>query len=270
MTQLTIVNNLPELADLTDLSNQIGGLVQVRQSLLKPLVIKLNQSNSKMVTSETAKIGDFTCEVSGTNFGKTLSFIPIMVRESASLLYTDQKPPRNLPNNHGFRDGTPICYSKDLIRNKDGVLCKNCPYGEYWATWDKTPSGKSEHSKCHESIDIFCIPEGMNQVALLQMRKTSYRAGQDLVNKITRSGLPPFLSKYTFKTKDEKNESDKRYKAIDKDATTSEPLSKEELLKYSDTIREFLMAQKNNEVQYDVVDSSEKSELEMEVDNLPI
>ncbi len=215
---------------------------------------------SRSVGSETAKIGDFVCEISGENFGKDFSFVPIMVKESASLMYSADKPPRKMPNDVEPKDGMPLCFSKDLIRNKDGVLCRECPYGENWNTWDKDGKGKSIPPKCKTSIDIFCIPEGSTKVALFQLRKTSFKAGQDLVNKIANSGQAPFMKKYCVKTKDEVNDAGQRYKAIDPIGTSSAKLTEEELLPYVDTIKGFLLAQANNSIDYDVTDSQEEQE----------
>lgn len=246
MTALTKVETvLP--AELAGLANDLGGLVQVRAELLKPLRLKLVQAMSQS-QGTLGNIGEFICESAGINFGDKITIIPLMIKESASLMYSVNKPPRTMPVGEVPDDGTPICHTKDLIKNVNGILCKQCPYSECWSEWidDKAP-------QCKVSIDVFCIPEGTKSVMLLQLRKTSYAAGKDLVNKVVSSGAAPFLFKYTLASR--LDTSDKyKYQIVDSAATVKQPLTKEELESYAGVIKDFLQKQKDKAIEYDVTE----------------
>lgn len=247
MTALTKVDLPTELAALTA---DLGGLVQVRQELLKPLRLKMVQAMSQAQGS-LGNVGEFVCETAGINFGSSITIIPLMIKESASLMFAVNSPPKAMPVGEGPDDGTPICHTKDLIKNSNGIPCKMCPYDEYWAEWvdDKAP-------KCKASIDVFCIPEGTKSVMILQLRKTSHAAGKDLVNKVVSSGAAPFLFKYTLASKD--GTADKyRFKIVDPASTIKTPLTKEELEGYVPVIRDFLLKQKEQAVEYDVTEGKE-------------
>ena len=254
-------------SELNELANELGGLVQVRSNLLKPLKLKLLQQMSQ-ANGGLGKPGDFVCEVSGANYGQSITIIPLMVKESASLMYSVNQPPRAVINGQvnaeELTDGSPICYTKDLITNKDGDSCKQCPWGENWNDWK---DGKPP--KCKLSIDLFCIAEGSNNVMMFQFMKTSYGAGKDLVNKIAQSGSAPFTFKYTLKSKDQTQDK-YRFKVVDATAITKQQLTQDELNHYAGVIVDFLNKRKAQQIEYDVAEHDEVEQTIKAVEDIPI
>jgi len=270
ISKVAAVNNDAMLAipsELSELANELGGLVQVRSELLKPARIKLLQQMSQ-ANGGLGKSGEFVCETSGMNYGDKITLIPLMLKESASLMYSQNNPPRAVVNGSvdpdSLTDGMPICHTKDLITNKDGINCKSCPWGENWNDWK---DGKPP--KCKLSIDLFCIPEGSNQVVLMQFMKTSYNAGKDLVNKITQSGSAPFTFKYTLKSKDQTQDK-YRFKVVDASSITKQQLTQEELNQYYAVIADFLNKRKAKQIEYDVVQHDEVESTINAAEDIPI
>lgn len=259
MNQLSVINELP--AELAALVNEADSLIQVRSSILKPVVLKLTQAMSR-ANGGLANLGDFVCEGQDKNFGKSITVIPLMLKESASLMFSKEKPPRIIPDGATPKDGYPACYTKDLIHNKDGVNCNKCPWGEYWNNWDAQP-------KCKLSIDMLCIPEGTNDVMVLQFRKSSHPAGKDLVNKIANTRQPPFMYKYTLKSSAATYEN-YRYQIVDATATIKTQLTKEELADYTHVITDFLKKRKDQAIDYDVAEADDADSSARAADNLPL
>jgi|SRR3990167_5287749 len=179
--------------ELAGIANEFGGqMVNVRQEIIKIPRLKLTQKMSQAAGSGLGKEGDFVCELIAMNYGKTVTIIPIVTSESASLLY-DSRDPVKTPA--PMQDGSIVCRSNDLIRNIEGQLCKDCPYGAYWKDWgvDGTPP------KCKTAIDVICLVEGSDRPVVLSFRKKSMPAGKALVNFIVNdSARVPFGSKYVL------------------------------------------------------------------------
>lgn len=210
---------LAEADLLKQMQGEFGEAVQVRRELIKIPRIKLNNAMSDATQGGLGKIGEFTCQVRGINFGPILKFYPLLVSESASYLNKDTSEI--------------ICMSRDLVRNRDGKLCRQCPHGEYWNDWGSKTNPKVPN--CKSSIDMIVAvrnPETNDWTVMqLSFRKTSYPAGRALVNLI--AGDPrriPFGRGYSVLGRLGKNEKMKKDywyiddKSVEKEATTNEEL----------------------------------------------
>jgi len=177
-----------ELAEFKELAGDMDGLVTVRKELLKIPRIKLTQKMSN-VCGDLAKEGEFASEVLGVNYGETVTIIPLCIGESASFMEKGKN--------------TATCWSKNLLANTDGVLCKDCPHGEYWNDWD------SHTPECKTSIDIICLVKNATidgAISLdpieINFRKMNFKAGRSIVNMVTRDKYGvPFGSSYKLSSK---------------------------------------------------------------------
>jgi hypothetical protein len=201
------------------IAGEFQDAVQVRGELIKIPRIKLNNAMSDATQGGLGKIGDFTCQVRGVNFGPVLKFYPLLLSESASFLNKDTSEI--------------ICMSRDLIKNRDGKLCRNCPHGEYWNDWGTKSDPKTP--ACKASIDMIVAlrnPETNDWTVMqLSFRKTSYPAGRAIVNLI--AGDPrriPFGRAYSIVGRLARNEKIKKdywhfdANSIEKEITTLEDL----------------------------------------------
>ena len=187
------------LAEFHEVAGDMSGLVSVRSDILKIPRIKLTQKMSN-VYGELAQEGDFASEVLGVNYGTEVTIIPICISESASYLNKDTSEV--------------VCYSKDLLKNGDGVLCKDCPHNQYWNDWSaKTPG-------CKLSIDVVCLVKTADGVVKepveMNFRKMNYKAGKAIVNSVVRDAFKvPFGSEYKLLAKQATKDQHKFYVVSD-------------------------------------------------------
>lgn len=185
-TALSTTQEAPlTLQELNSEFGDLSGLVQVRREILKTPRLKLVQKMTKGITGLAVE-GDFFCALNGTNYGKSVTIIPLFVKESAALMAEDSD--------------IPICYSPDLIKNKDGILCQKCPHNCYWNDWG-TPENKIV-PECKTSIDVICLVGENKECMVMSFRKTSHPAGRALINFIANNKIPvPFSASYTLVSK---------------------------------------------------------------------
>lgn len=185
------------LAELKDFAQE-NSLIQVRREILQIPRLKMVQKMSE-ASEGLGKPGDFVCELKGKNYGQSVEIIPIMAKESASLMQEGQR--------------TPICKTNNLITNLNGVKCFECPYNAHWNNWGTKESPIVP--KCKTSIDVMCLIGKEGNLVELNFRKTSYSAGKSLINLIFNDRLPvPFCSSYLLKARDA-NKKGFDYKEID-------------------------------------------------------
>lgn len=220
---------LAEADFLNQIKGEFEGSVEVRRELIRIPRLKLNNALSDAVKGGLGKPGDFSCVVSGVSFGPSVTFVPLIVTESAALLDKETS--------------TLICSSRDMVTNKNGQKCARCPHGQYWNDWS---NGKIP--ECKTSIDMIVLvksPElpGGQEVMQISFRKTSHTAGRKLLNLIVRDPRGVlFGSAYTIHGKEETNAKRKQtYYAIDSLKIERTPLSMEmlqEVLPYARKMKE--------------------------------
>lgn len=238
----------PNDAFIATLASEFVGAVEVRSTLLKVPTLRLTQAMSDAAADELAKIGDFACTERKKNYGKTVTIIPLVISESASLLYSKNNPPSNMMREAS--DGDVLCRSNDLIKNMDGVMCKNCPYGEYYADWGNDVTKKTP--KCKTSIDIVCLVDGEDDMkpVFFSLRKSSFKAGKALVNLVINDPLGiPFGAKYTLQSED-KTFDNYKYKIVS-EAIKVAPLTADQIKKIIPVAKKVLEAKKSKELHID-------------------
>ena len=228
---------------LTELANEFAGAVSVRSEILKVARLKLAQALSQASGGGLAKPGEFNCEIKGTNYGTEVSITPILIGESASLL---------------SEDGRVICASNDLLVNRDGIMCKNCPYGEFHSDWGTKDNKKTP--KCKLAIDTTCLVNDENDPVIFSFRKMSHKAGKELVNYVVRDPKKvPFGTKYKLTSEQQTKD---KYKFF----VVRENISKENL-PYSRISEIIPVARK-------IMEAKRKGLLEQEMDqsveNIPV
>lgn len=239
--------------DVAGMASEFAGSVTVRQELIKIPRLKLTQNMSDAATDGVAKPGDFSCTVLTQNYGKEVKIIPLMVSESASLLYSVQNPPSKGVEDGSFRDGEIVCRSMDMVKNINGISCSSCPFDEFHSDWGSRSDPKIP--KCRASIDVVCLlPEhSMEQPMVLSFRKTSYKAGKSLVNYIFNEPKKvPFASTYTLKA-EQATKDNYKYFVISPAMERSETTDKE-LGEVIPVAKMILEAQKKGQVQHEMED----------------
>lgn len=224
-----LVQKEPANLQIANLQQEFAGAVNVRSSLLKIPYLKLNNAMSDAVGGELGKVGEFACMTRGINYGPTVTIIPLVVFESASLLEKDT--------------GAILCSSQDLVTNRDGVPCAQCPMGEYWNDWGTKKERKVP--KCKAAINMIVVtPVNLSSEGrmMLSFRKTSHPAGRALLNLIASDPLKiPFGTKYTITSNSQYNaEKKKTYHVIDSAKIVKTPLNEEELQKVIPIARQTL------------------------------
>ena len=246
------------LAELGDLQNEFSSAVQVRAELIKIPQLKLDNALSDSVKGKLSEPGFFSCFVQGISFGPTVTIIPLIITESASYL---QKKTSEL-----------ICSSKDLLRNREGKLCKQCPHGEYWADWGTKTNPKVP--ECKNSIDMIVIVNPFGDtfdkltVMQLSLRKSNHKAGRNLVNLI--GGDPrriPFGRMYELTSKEEKSNNND-YWGINPNKIKATELTDEQLAQVIPVAREMLRLKNSGKIQTETVADDMPSSDE-EGDNVP-
>lgn len=220
---------------LKDLQSEFSEAITIRKDLIKIPRLKLDNALSNAVQGGISKSGDFSCAVRGITYGPKVTIIPLVISESASLL-----------DKHS---GDVLCSSDDLIRNRKGEFCKQCPFDSYWNDWGTKEERKTPN--CKNSIDMIVIVNPFAEITIMQLsfRKNNFKAGKALVNLI--GGDPrhlPFGRKYVLSSKEETTNK-KQYYVIDPNKIQGINLTDEELSKVIPAAREILNLKKSGRVE---------------------
>lgn len=241
---------------LKELASEFSGAVTVRQELIKVSRLKLNQKMSAAVSDGLGKEGDFTIPVESKNYGNKITIIPLVVSESASLLFNVNNHPTIWNDNDSdkYVDGQVLCSSFDLIQNTNGDFCNRCPYGDYFNDWG-TPE-KRRKPKCRTSIDVVCLVDGEQSPVVLNFRSTSYPAGKSLINFIVKDpkGIP-FANKYTLVSGPGVSNGFKHVKI--EEGMVKTPLTDEELSVVIPIARQVLNAKKKGSIVHESEEASD-------------
>jgi len=240
---------------LASLQSEFSSALNVRTDLLKIPYLRLTHGTSEDFKAGVSGLGDFSCGLRAKNYGKEVTIIPLFVSESASLLFSPKNPPTIISDEERkiSVNGDVLCSSQDLIHNKDGILCKNCPYGEYHADWGTKSEKRTP--KCKQSIDVICLVDGEIKSVMINFRKSNYSAGRSLVNLISNDPrMIPFGSKYTLKSKVTISKDKEEYMMIS-EAITRTILTDEEVSNIIPIARQILNAKKAGKIE--VVNDSE-------------
>lgn len=207
ITAVAVKDETALTAELGDLAGQFGSMVRVRQELLRVPRLKLTQAMSKAMSAGLARPGEFSCDLKGKVYGDKVTIIPVVVSESASLLYSANNPPAKGVLPGSYKDGDIICSTDNLITSRNGATCKMCPYGEYWNDWGT--KDQPNIPGCKSSIDMICLATDpsqadmgftFDQVMEINFRKNNAKAGRTLVNFIANDPRRvPFGTAYTLK-----------------------------------------------------------------------
>ncbi len=229
------------LTALTEFREQAGSLVNVRKELLRVPRVALTQGSSKSVKAGLRMPGLFECSVKGVEFGKTVTIIPILVWEDASLM------PKGAQ--------APICSTDNMVRNREGALCRSCPHGEYWGDWGT--KDKKRVPGCKTSINILCLVGDAHEVVEMNFRKNNSPAGRSLLNLIANDvRRVPFGSQYTLGSKDKTSVEFGTFKAIDENVK-QEALSVETLKEILPTVKQVVEFHKSGRLERDAGDDTE-------------
>ena len=164
-----------------DLQNEFSESIQVRRDLLEVPRLKLNNAMSQAVNAGLAQVGDFSCLSRGKNYGKEVTIIPLIIKESASFLDKETSEV--------------VCSTHDLVKNLNGFNCNQCPHKAYWNDWGTKKEPKVP--KCKASIDMIVLIEGDSDPVELNFRKNNHKAGRALLNLIVNDPKKiPFGRKY--------------------------------------------------------------------------
>jgi hypothetical protein len=203
---------------------------------------------SEAVSSGLAKAGDFSVDLNNVSYGKEITIIPLLITESASLLFNKNKPPRNLPQeliNLQFKDGSILCSTKNMVTSNKGYTCERCPFGEYFDDWGV--EGEKQSPSCKKSIDVICVIDGEMEPVVLSLRKTSYKAGRILLNAARRDPLGvAFGTKYKLKSEPSQFENYKFHTISETIEKT--PLKMDEVNKLIPLAEMILTAQSKNQM----------------------
>ncbi len=219
------------ISGLADLQSD-GGFVSVRKELIKIPRLQLGQAMSDAVQAGVGKAGEFISSVKVQNYGTSVKIIPILISESAALMEKNTKKV--------------LCTSSDLIHNKEGKSCKECPYGQYWNDWNMP-----EPPQCKTSIDVVCIVnDEFDMPQVLSFRKMSFKAGKALVNLTMHDKYKvPFGSQYELKSRLDTKDDYKFY--VIEDSISKQDLTEEQLAKVIPIARQMLDMKKQGRITHE-------------------
>lgn len=164
-----------------------------------PPRVKICQQMSQEVADEKAKPGEFFNTLTGENYGKELSFIPIQPFKQRILLVRDERRPQ-IEATLGFPiEGTGLqCRSYDMQTGvgSPGGDCATCPLSK----WDG-----SIPPPCTETYNVAGITE-YGELIILGFQKSSAKVGKRLFSMLRLTSEAPWSRVYTAKTRAEKND----------------------------------------------------------------
>lgn len=238
--------------NIASLQNEFAGSVSVRKDIIKIPYMKLVQTTSDSFKSRVADGGEFFCKSTAEHFGNKLSFIPLSISESASLMDENTK--------------SPLCKSLDLKKNTNGEYCHKCPHNSYWNDW----SGGAP--KCKTAIDMIVLiyrgPDHeytRSDVVQISFRKAAHAAGKEIVNMVSYDAYKvPFGSVYTIASKLDKGKGHDFYN-IDASGIIKVQLTEPELIKVIPVARELNEARKKG-----TLHTEEEHDEVSEDDSLPV
>lgn len=233
-----------------NLQNEFAGCIDVLPELVKLPRLKLDNPLSDAVKGGLSKPGEFSCFIRGINYGDTVTIVPLIISQSASYLDKDTS--------------ALICSSSDMMVNRNGQPCKQCPYGEYWNDWGNKDSPKTP--KCKSSLDMVVMVNPLEAKTIMgfSFRKSNYKAGKSLFNLVL--GDPrkiPFGRKYTITSKMEnlkKGNKDYEYFVVHPHKIIAQALTDEELKMVIPVAREMLNLRNSGKIHHEV-DNETDSEL---------
>lgn len=246
-------------------------LVHVRQSILKVRRIKLCQKMSKAVDSGLGQAGDFLCENRETNYGPTLQIIPLMVTESSSLLFNKKSPPRKMSpvDAASEKDGAVLCFTDNLVTNRNGQKCTECPFGEFWNDWG--PKDAKRVPGCHLSLDLTVLVRGEEGAFVYEMnfRKNNHKAARKIVDLMANDPRKvPFGSYYTINSVFVPAE--QAFHKVDPDKVSKTALSVEEIKAIIPIVKELVARKKEGSVEVEPEADYQDSASSDTSDDLPI
>lgn len=264
MTALTPMNK-EDKALMASMQSDFSELVQVRKELQKIPRLKLNNPLSDAVKGGLGKPGDFTCSTLGMNYGSSVTMIPIIITESASLLDKSTSEVK--------------CSTKDLIKNNQGVLCRLCPHGEYWNDWGTRAVLKIPNCKTSLDMIIVLVDQKTQKILIenpmqINFRKNNHKAGRALLNFVTNDPSKiSFGRKYTLYSREESKDKHD-YFVIHSKKIEYAPLTMDEMKSIVPIAKQFIEWKKAGEMHFDHLDDDEsyshsRSNLSPE-DQLPI
>lgn len=251
-TQLTVTSPAKSAAlAIQNLQNEFAGCIDVRPEMIKLPRLKLDNPLSDAVKGGLSKPGDFSCFIRGTNYGNTVTIIPLIISQSASYLDKDTS--------------ALICSSADLLVNRSGQPCKKCPYNEYWNGWGTKENPKTP--KCKSSLDMVVMVNPFEEKTImgLSFRKSNYKAGKALFNLLL--GDPrkiPFGRKYTITSKMEtmkRGVQTYEYFVVNPNKIIAQALTDEELQVVLPVAREMLTLRNSGKIQHEVENDDADSDL---------
>jgi hypothetical protein len=168
-----------------------------------PPRVKVVQQMSDEAAQETAKPGDLFNTLTGENYGKELSFIPIQPFKQRILLVRSEKRPvmdgllaeAGLPA-LGEGDGL-RCRSFDMQTGSGdpGLVCADCPLSA-WV--DNHPP------LCTETYNMAALTE-LGDLIFLGFQKSSAKVGKRLFSMTRLTAGSPWSKTYMVRTHAEKN-----------------------------------------------------------------
>jgi len=249
---------------LSSLGGDLSGMMQVRSNLIKHPKIKLANALSDSFKKGIAKLGEFASTEMGKNFGNSLTIIPLLIKESSSLLDKDTS---NI-----------TCSSRDLIKNMNGVPCMRCPHGQYWNDWSKLNSqGKAIPPGCKLSIDMMVLVYDLETGKILQtpmqmnFRKSNHKAGKEIINKVAyHPSRIPFMQRFTLSSI-EGQSGPHDFFMIDAKKVKNSDVKQSELEDLAPVIKHILQLHKNDSLDLSDDEIDEKSSVQSDPsDDMPL
>ena len=151
-----------------------------------PPRIKVVQQMSAEATAEIdpAKPGDLVNTLTGENFGKTLTFVPLdLYKQRIFLVRDERRAAAEAALGAPLPDGTGLmCRSVDMFKGTGfpGGLCDKCPLAQWSGEGDRTPP------LCSETYNIAAASE-MGDMIILSFSKSSAKAGKKLFSALALS-----------------------------------------------------------------------------------
>ena len=164
----------------------------MKEDILMPRVAVL-QGLSELVTEGKGVMGDLADSLSGENFGKEITFIPLFLFKTRVAFKTGE----------GLvmmsRNGMTITQASDEYKDRIGQPCDDVPE----AQWNGTEPPLL--SKVFNFPSVIVGKEGEMPICITFLR-TGMKAGKILTSLIARSAEDTFARKYKLSTRDEKND----------------------------------------------------------------
>lgn len=142
--------------------------------------------NSIAKSRDGFHVGTFVNSLTQQEIPQPFEFVPIFMRNSAAYFDEENKL---------------VCKSEDSITNREGVACRDCPFGVYHGEWKDGKPPRCQAAKEFLAVPKDQIGEPFPAAIILSFKRTSYDTGRQLITMARMLNKDMFARTYKMTSK---------------------------------------------------------------------